>query len=339
MKANDQLIFQIFTFVKDRYSKMLAILLVAAILSYYAIIYFLSLSGYNGSLLYMAHKNKVLTERIALLSSEYVVNGHNANYECIEESLATDLALLKSSNKALACAQKNSSIVSDRIEAIYLKEAMLDVERYIALGDKLLKTDESYKGEELGKILNQIYGSLQVDLERLISAHEFEKENIDKLLNNTEKILSVIIWLIIISTIAKYLVKFEIKNTKKKILIVEDNRVARGFIEQIVESEGYFPILASNGQEALDILEQNRNFTLIFMDCEMPIMGGFEATKNIRQIEVKNGLPAIPVVALTANSMQRDKENCISAGMDDFLTKPINPSELKDIIKKWSSKS
>jgi len=121
------------------------------------------------------------------------------------------------------------------------------------------------------------------------------------------------------------------------ILVAEDNLtnqiVARGMLEKL----GANVDIAVNGKEALFALEQF-HFDMVLMDCQMPMMDGYEATRKIRdpQSSVKNH--DIPIVAMTANAMQGDREKCIAAGMDDYISKPVDPAKLKSILKSWLDK-
>ncbi|QDG76388.1 response regulator [Labrenzia sp. PHM005] len=119
-----------------------------------------------------------------------------------------------------------------------------------------------------------------------------------------------------------------------RVLVVEDNvtnqQVARGML-------GKFGIdleIVGNGQEALDAL-QAKSYDLVFMDCQMPIMDGYEASRRIRDPETGLANPAVPIVAMTANVMQGDREKCLDAGMDDYVPKPIDPHRLQQALLKW----
>ena len=118
------------------------------------------------------------------------------------------------------------------------------------------------------------------------------------------------------------------------ILVVEDNPVNIMVASELLESYGCRITPAGNGLEAL-VMFNKSDFDLILMDCQMPEMDGFEATKNIREIEHEHSMTSTPVVAFTANAMQGDKEKCISAGMDDYISKPINQNELEKTLAKW----
>ena len=115
-----------------------------------------------------------------------------------------------------------------------------------------------------------------------------------------------------------------------RILIVEDNPVNQRLALRLLEKRGHSVALAGNGHEALSILQSQR-FDLVLMDVQMPEMDGFETTAAIRQREISAG-GHLPIIALTAHAMKGDAERCIAAGMDGYLTKPIRPSELDEML-------
>jgi len=123
-----------------------------------------------------------------------------------------------------------------------------------------------------------------------------------------------------------------------KILVAEDNIINQKLIKKILEKMGYEPTIASDGEEILQIIEinlmkkkhQNENYDLIFMDCQMPVMDGYETTKKIRS---KKNIIQPYIVAMTANAMRGDKEKCLNAGMDHYISKPINLTEVEKSIK------
>lgn len=117
-----------------------------------------------------------------------------------------------------------------------------------------------------------------------------------------------------------------------KILLVEDNPANQKVATVVLHKAGCSVEVASNGQEALDRVK-NENFDLIFMDCQMPEMDGYEATRRIRLMEGEKG--RVPIVAMTAYAMQSDREKCLAAGMSDYTSKPINQNAIRQILKKY----
>jgi CheY-like chemotaxis protein len=119
-------------------------------------------------------------------------------------------------------------------------------------------------------------------------------------------------------------------NAGMRVLVGEDNSVNRTLIGRLLHQQGHSVVVADNGKEVLDLLEQQA-FDLILMDVQMPEMDGFEATAHIRVRERGSGTH-IPIIALTAHAMSGDRERCIAAGMDDYLSKPVRPALLADAI-------
>ncbi len=118
------------------------------------------------------------------------------------------------------------------------------------------------------------------------------------------------------------------------VLVVEDNSVNRMLAVRVLSKLGYRAEIARDGAEAVAIVQQQR-FALILMDCHMPNMDGFEATDAIRRLE-QGGRPRTPIVALTAGAMHEERERCLKAGMDAFLSKPFVPTELVAMLERWS---
>jgi len=117
-----------------------------------------------------------------------------------------------------------------------------------------------------------------------------------------------------------------------RLLLAEDNPVNQKVACKMLEKLGYRVDVASNGQEAVAAHER-APYPLIFMDCQMPEVDGFEATALIRKMEGKSA--HTPIVAMTANAMQGDRERCLAAGMDDYVAKPIRPKELQAVLETW----
>jgi signal transduction histidine kinase/CheY-like chemotaxis protein len=121
--------------------------------------------------------------------------------------------------------------------------------------------------------------------------------------------------------------------TGLRILVTEDNRVNQRVARAILERQGYVVVIANNGQQALELLEQ-QTFDLILMDLQMPVMGGIEATTAIRRRDTQRGSHSF-VIAMTAHAMTGDRERCIAAGMDDYISKPIDAHALVELVKRY----
>ncbi|VAX00073.1 Multi-sensor hybrid histidine kinase [hydrothermal vent metagenome] len=126
----------------------------------------------------------------------------------------------------------------------------------------------------------------------------------------------------------------KIKLRDAHILLAEDNPINKMVATEYLEGFGCVVTSAGNGLEVLSQLAE-QVFDLIFMDCQMPEMDGFEATQEIRKLEKNNKITRVPVIAFTANAMQGDKERCLAAGMDDYVSKPINLMALENVLSKW----
>ncbi|MDR2117758.1 MAG: response regulator [Planctomycetaceae bacterium] len=136
-----------------------------------------------------------------------------------------------------------------------------------------------------------------------------------------------------------------VDDSRPLILVAEDNRINQIVISEILVQAGYRFELVDNGKRAYEAV-MGRRFSMILMDCQMPEMDGFQATRVIRQMEMETAMDKpqimhdgrIPIIALTANATQGDQELCINAGMDGYCSKPINASTLINVIKQYIEK-
>ena len=122
-----------------------------------------------------------------------------------------------------------------------------------------------------------------------------------------------------------------------KILVADDNAINRMVIEGMLGQLGMVCTSVVNGQEAVDSIKQGFHPGMILMDMQMPVMDGVTATKHIRQWELEGQHPHLPIVALTADAFEEDRQNCVNAGMDDFLAKPLDIKDLATVLAKWVS--
>jgi len=124
--------------------------------------------------------------------------------------------------------------------------------------------------------------------------------------------------------------KFE----RKKILIVEDNKVNSMVADKLLRNMKLLPTCVSSGESCIEIMAQE-TFDLIFMDCQMPGMDGFGTTQAIRELEVELKRKSVPIVALTANTSAEIRQQCLRAGMSDYMAKPIKMEILYDMLARW----
>jgi len=122
--------------------------------------------------------------------------------------------------------------------------------------------------------------------------------------------------------------------TPSCILVVEDDEISRIVTEQLLVKRNYQVVLATNGVQAIDLFRM-RDFDIVLMDIQMPIIDGYKATSLIREFQ-KSGEVHTPIIAMTANALKGDREKCVEAGMDDYITKPIEAEQLYRIVEKWT---
>ena len=121
-----------------------------------------------------------------------------------------------------------------------------------------------------------------------------------------------------------------------RVLLVEDNEVNQRVAGHLLRRAGCTMDVAANGEIALAMLAAGR-YDLVLMDCQMPVMDGYDATAEWRRREAPGA--RLPVIAMTANAMQGDRERCLAAGMDDYVAKPIQPAELVRVMSRWAGRS
>jgi PAS domain S-box-containing protein len=128
--------------------------------------------------------------------------------------------------------------------------------------------------------------------------------------------------------------------TKLEILVAEDFALNQDVVKLMLADTEFKPIFVNNGQEAVDLYKKDTDrFPLILMDVSMPIMDGYEATKLIRSYEHENELKKVSVIALTGHALKNDRAECLSAGMDDYLTKPVKQDELLEKLETYTGKA
>jgi two-component system, sensor histidine kinase and response regulator len=137
---------------------------------------------------------------------------------------------------------------------------------------------------------------------------------------------------------APLITRYSIANARNaavslRVLVAEDNAVNQKLMARLLEKRGHHVKVVANGLEALESLEQG-SYDLVLMDVQMPELDGFEATGELRKREKQTGLHT-PIIALTAHAMKGDRERCLEAGMDGYLSKPIRAQELDDLLENY----
>jgi two-component system, sensor histidine kinase and response regulator len=124
--------------------------------------------------------------------------------------------------------------------------------------------------------------------------------------------------------------------SRYRILLVEDHPLNQEVMKDMLGSLGFAIDIADNGQVALDMLAQ-QEYSLVLMDCQMPVLDGYEATRELRRREHRNGGRRTPVIAVTAHALADEREKVLRAGMDDFVTKPVQLEPLRHVLDRWLS--
>jgi CheY-like chemotaxis protein len=126
-------------------------------------------------------------------------------------------------------------------------------------------------------------------------------------------------------------------STTKTVLIVDDFALVRDLVQRVVTDLGFKTLAACNGQEGFELYQANvGRINAVLMDCEMPLVDGYECTRLIRDFEREAGHPRTPICAMTANAMREDVSKCLAAQMDDFLAKPVRRADLQSKLSQWT---
>ena len=121
-----------------------------------------------------------------------------------------------------------------------------------------------------------------------------------------------------------------------RVLVAEDNVVNQRLVKRMLEKMGHTVDIAVDGYQAVTLAMANR-YDVVLMDCSMPEMDGYQATAEIRRLHQEGALRALPIIALTANALPEDRERCLAAGMDDYLSKPVAREDLRVMLDKYLS--
>ena len=171
---------------------------------------------------------------------------------------------------------------------------------------------------------SQLYDCIALVLNR--AKQTSEVSTLEAGLNKTSEVSKGIV--------TRHTVAENFKHSQHRILLAEDNIINQEVAQSILHKLGYKADVVFNGLEAVKALSLT-NYDLVLMDCQMPEMDGFEATAIIRDIKSAVLNHAVPIIALTANAMSKDREDCLKAGMSDYLPKPVKKAELAEVFAKW----
>ncbi len=129
--------------------------------------------------------------------------------------------------------------------------------------------------------------------------------------------------------------KEQVRQFQARVLVAEDNPVNEKVVRKMIERLGAEIQVVVNGQLAVETLAKDRDIDLVFMDVHMPVLSGLEATRQIREHERTHDLSPIPIIAMTASALTRDREDCKAAGMNDFMSKPVKRQDLDTALAQW----
>jgi len=190
-----------------------------------------------------------------------------------------------------------------------------EINPFFALPIKVVLISTTDRKDELEQIKNKIDKILYepINFNRTTKSLKILREKKKEITSNTKK-------------------PIEFNNIKA--LVAEDNFINQKLMTRVLDNFGIAVTIVNNGKEALKA-RQTDKYDIIFMDIQMPIMGGIEATKKISDFEIKENKKHIPIIALTANALQGDREKYIDAGMDDYISKPMQIEELKKVLNKF----
>lgn len=187
-------------------------------------------------------------------------------------------------------------------------------------------------GEELLELINRMLGNIVESEVQQDNSDTFEDTPLQEV-SNTETIIEINDKLVKNENLnQETLTDNTENNSKPKLLLVEDNKLNQDVETRLLQNVGYSVEVIDNGEDAIELIKNN-NYDLVLMDIELKGMDGLEATKIIRELDsVKSN---IPIIAATAKSSMKDRERCLAAGMNDYISKPINITFMKMTIDQW----
>ncbi|MDA8752715.1 ATP-binding protein [Halieaceae bacterium] len=234
------------------------------------------------------------------------------------DSLCSQLARLGISNVRIEAVEKAKEIIND-----------LDIVFYSDIADSRCLEEDNSVREKLVHILSmrsaesELIEQDRISISQPVTAGQLQ-DTLHIIVNSR-------------SQSADAVIKEKVKNVAStRILVAEDVETNQRIAKEMLQLLNFEVDIAENGKDAVDMFKKSR-YEIIFMDCQMPTMDGYEATKSIRKIELETGVDRTPIVALTAGTSAEEKKLCLSSGMDSYLSKPFSLNEIRDVIIRETS--
>lgn len=283
--------------------------------------------------------------------------------ECIAPIPKVEYKIIKElRNVRILCVDDNTinrEIIKRQTESWQLRcDAAVNAAEALSMLKKAVDEDDPYKlaiidyvmpgmnGLEMIQIMRQLQGISKTPVIMLsslgstFSQEELDQSQIDVCL--TKPLRSGKLYESVINILMKTLglkldistIQTKIKKKNNRILLAEDNPINQQVALRILAKLGYHADIAANGLETLEIVKKSK-YDLILMDCQMPEMDGYTTTEEIRKLEKEKNLTPTPIIAMTAHALKGDREKCLSVGMNDYISKPIDIKILTELLEKW----
>ncbi|NRB10094.1 MAG: response regulator [Rickettsiaceae bacterium] len=337
------MIHQINEFLQQKY-KAINFTMIMILISLYIILISLIFS-FNNSLIEsnLASKHRILVEKIAITATNIVFTEDQNVRSCLKDNIITDTRLLKSLNDSLICIKSvnlSNGTTKEKVDYLNFTNRVKDVNNLIEYAENLIEADnsnESLKPNLLAS-LEYIKDKLLTDLDSNFSSCNQDKNLMKYHVEIVLLLFTLVVGLILILFTYWLIIMPLVNKNVKKVLVIEDNKVNAKILKSILIKQKLSVEISTNAQQSLHNLEKNHDYDLIIMDCEMPIMDGFECTLNIRQREKELNLKRIPIIGLTSNHSEAYVKHCKEVDMNSVIFKPINKELASKVINEWVNK-
>ncbi|AFY68831.1 PAS/PAC sensor hybrid histidine kinase [Thalassoporum mexicanum PCC 7367] len=272
----------------------------------------------------------------SLAGKRFLVVDDNANSRqaIVRQAANWDVVVAEADNGGSALAMLRESVQTEATYDLVLIDSVLGDMSGLDLAAQI-KAEEALSNLQLVFITRSNQGSLaRLALDRYFADHMTKPVKLSKLAETLRHVLNLDLDPTLSEILPAAEVKRQQQRTNLKILLAEDNLVNQKVALKMLEKLGYKADVAQNGQQVLQLMART-NYDLILMDCQMPLLDGYATTQEIRNREGENRHTVI--VAMTANAMKEDRQKCLDAGMDDYISKPVSKKDIQDILDEWSS--